>query len=558
MMNPTRIRFRLAAVLFVGAVSFIPGLGSAGGAADGQAKAQPTGPPKEAGKPIRQVLREAARAVQSAPDPAVRTYALVEIIKAQGRAGDKDGALESARQASAAALAMAPSPKSWALVAIAWARSGAGDREGALNALRLARRHAEEVGTDWGQAQALRMIATSQFDLGDPAAATSTVAKLREIALAIQPSGNNRVAPLSALVSARTYVGDYDGAFRDVEAAGAGDPFLQGQLYGAMAAAAAADAGYYLQPRKTLGEEDRKVRRQVLDRIVKAVEPFELAEEKPYIQLAIGLARLGDFETALRLAHRFGKGTIKFPHTIDLTAAPYVLAAIGGYQGKAGHRAEARETIQEALETVRRNPALVERRLGQVALSQAEAGDVSEAIKTVESLELEQRVNFLTQMAEGHERSGNIPSSRATFRRALEAAERCLRTPPPQPAGDRGTKGILKDADGKVVPLNRADPAIRRRDDLLAKIVECHAKLGELRAAVETFRSVAGDDYRGWAARDIAEAQSKAGDAEGALAWALTLEPPSVRTWALRGLAAGALTERRRGAAGGALCASGN
>ena len=544
-MYPTRSRIIVAAGFLIGAASVIPGLMRESGAVDGPPQIHPTvGSPNGADQTIRQVLREAARAVQSAPDPTSRTYALVEIIKAQGRAGDKEGGLESARQASAAALALAPNPRCWALVAIAWARSVAGDRQGALNALRLARRHAEEIGTDWGQVQALRMIANSQFDLGEPAAATETIAKLRKIALAIQPSGNNRVGPLSDLVWAQTYVGDDDGAFRTVEAAGAGDHHLQGRLYEAMVAAATADSGSYLQPRKTLNEGDRKVRRQVLDRIIKAVEPFEFAEEKPDMQLAIGLASLGDFEAALRFAHRFGKGPIKYAHTIDLTAAPLVLSRVGGYQGRAGHRAEARRTLQEALDMVRRDPALAARRLGQVALGQAEAGDVAGALKTVESLEPEQRVRFLTEMAEEQENREGRAGSRATLRRALEEAERCLRAPRPQPAPDRTPKGILRDADGKVIPRDRADPEIQRKDDLLARMVKFHAKLGDLRAAVETFRSIIGENYRGWAASDIADARSKAGDAEGALAWALALDPPSVRAWALRGLAAGSLAGR--------------
>ena len=150
-----------------------------------------------------------------------------------------------------------------------------------------------------------------QFDLGDNAAATQTIAKLREIALAIKPSGNNRVGPLRDLVWAHTYVGAIDDAFRIVDAAGAGDHHLQGQLYAAIATAATADRGYYLQPRKTLGEGEHKVRRQVLDRTIKAVEPFEFAEEKPYMELATALAKLGDFDAALRFAHRFGQGPIK-------------------------------------------------------------------------------------------------------------------------------------------------------------------------------------------------------------------------------------------------------
>ena len=133
------------------------------------------------------------------------------------------------------------------------------------------------------------------------------------------------------------------------------------------------------------------------------------------------------------------------------------------------------------------------------------------------------------EMAEEQEKRGGMADSRATFRRALEEAERCLRTPRPQPAPDRTPKGVLRDADGKVIPRDRADPEIQRKDDLLAQKVKFHAKLGDLRAAVETFRSITGEDYRGWAARDIADARSKAGDADGALAWALALDTPSVR-----------------------------
>jgi tetratricopeptide (TPR) repeat protein len=545
MMHATRSGIIVAAGFLFGAASVILGLMTDIGAADGPPQAHPTaGSPTEAGKTIRQVLREAARAIQSVPDPASRTYALVEIIKAQGRADDKEGALESARLAAAAALALAPNPRSWALVAIAWARSVAGDREGALNSLRLARRHAEEIETEWGQVHALRMIAPSQFDLGESAAATETIAKLRKIALAIKPRGNNRAQPLSDLVWAQTYVGDYDGAFRTVEAAGAGDHHLQGRLYEAMVSAATAESGYYLQPRKTLDERDRKVGRHVLDRIIKAVEPFEFAEEKPYMQLAFGLARLGDLEAALRFAHRFGHGPIKYAHTIDLTAAPWVLAEIGGYQGKAGHLAEARRTLQEALDMVQRDPALAARRLGQVALCQAEAGDVAGALKSIESLEPEQRLGFLTEMAEEQEKREGAAGSQATFRRALEEAERRLRATQQQPAPDQTPKGIPRDADGKGIPRDRADPNIQRKDELLAQMVKFHAKLGDLRAAVETFGSITGEIYRGWAARDIADARSKAGDAERALAWALALEPPSVRAWALHGLGAGALAGR--------------
>ncbi len=531
----------------IGAACVIPDMLRGSPAAYGTTEARlAVGSPKEAGKTIRQVLREAAHAIQTSPDPSARTYALVEIIKAQGRADDREGALESARQAVAAALALAPKPRCWALVAIAWARSIAGDREGALNSLRLARRHADESGTDHEKIQALRMIASSQFDLGEPTAASDTIAKMREIAFAIKPRRKIRVAlqaALTDLVWALTYVGNDDEAFRTVAASGAADHHMQGQLYEAMVSAATADSGYFLQPPKTLDEGHRKASRQVLDRIIKAVEPFEFAEERPDMQLAIGLAKLGDFQAAVQFAHRFGKGPIKYAQSIDLTAAPLVLSAVAGYQGKAGHRAEASRTIQEALDMVQRDSALVAGRLGQVALGQAEAGDVAGALKTLKFVEPEQRVRFLAEMAEGQEKPEDMAGSQAIYRRALEEVERCLRPAQP-PAVDRTPKEVLADADGTVKQHDRGDSEIQRQDDLLTLKVKFNAKLGNLQAAVETYRLITGESFRESAASDIADARSKAGDAEGALTWALALDTPSVRVSALRGLAAGVLAGR--------------
>ena len=80
-----------------------------------------------------------------------------------------------------------------------------------------------------------------------------------------------------------------------------------------------------------------------------------------------------------------------------------------------------------------------------------------------------------------------------------------------------------------------------RRDSTLGQIAAIRARLGDLRAADQTMNLISSDYYMGWAARSVAEARARAGDVEGALAWALTLQPESVRFWALRGLATGAL-----------------
>ena len=63
-MYATRSRIIGAAGFLIGAAPVIPGLLRDSGAADGQPQTPPAvGSPKEAGKTIRQVLREAARAV---------------------------------------------------------------------------------------------------------------------------------------------------------------------------------------------------------------------------------------------------------------------------------------------------------------------------------------------------------------------------------------------------------------------------------------------------------------------------------------------------------------
>ena len=116
---------------------------------------------KQADRTIRQVLQEAVQAIRALPDPGSRVYGLVEIVKAQGRAGDKEAALESARQAVAAALALDPSAQASALAAIAWARGQRGRPRGALNLLRLTNHCISKIEVDWRQIDAWRIVATS-------------------------------------------------------------------------------------------------------------------------------------------------------------------------------------------------------------------------------------------------------------------------------------------------------------------------------------------------------------------------------------------------------------
>jgi len=490
------------------------------------------------------VLAEAAKVVQSSQDPASRAYTLATITKAQAWAGDREGAFTSARQAAAAALQLDPYTQCSALIEIAWARSVAGDREGALNVLRLAMKSAEALGKDdWRELGLLRWIATSRFDLGDRHAAMATTGKMSEIALAKPDQGSNRAAYLSDVVLAQTYVGEFDGAFRTVATASVDGQYIQGQLFGVMATAAAAEYAFYHQPHKTLGSDDRKLRLQALQQIIKSVESFECTGEKPYASLAIALAKLGDQESALRLAHKIGNGPLKHAHTFDPSVPPWVLSVIGAEQAKSGHVDQACATLREAVDLLLRAPELSSRRhLVEIASNQALVGEFVGALKTAEAVDPEQSVRTLVDIAEKERESGDQKGAHATLQIALEKAGLQLHTPP-EPSQPEGvaTKATVANGEGKSVRVSRLDLTRRWMDMQLRQIAAIHAKLGDLKAAVETLNLITREDDKKTAAGQIAEARAKAGDFEGAFTWALSLEPATVRVSALAGLAHGTL-----------------
>lgn len=513
-------RLWVASVAVPLAGALVLGVGGLGPSrvAVGQGPARADVPAKERpAPPVRDVLLEAARAAQAVPDPGERMSALLSIAQAQTWAGDKEGAVWSTAQATKAALAVNPGGRCRALTAVAWLRAGAGDRVGALDLLRTARQHADGIDAGWQRVGVLRSVAGSQLDLGDRHAYADTVRAMRDF---VPPKGGgNRFArriSLSEVVGAMAYAGDFEDAFRTVEDAGAGDRYVQGGLYGAIAEAATADSASYPYRPRSFGPKERAARRRVLDRIEKAVEPFSFAEDKPpYVELAIATAKLGDFDEALGLARRFDKDPIERANGIDLTAGPCILSVIGSYQAKAGQLEKARETFREALHLIARDPKLA-KCLGQVAEAQAEAGDYAAALKTVEGLDARQRPGVLSRAAENLDRSGDREGARTAARLALAEAER---------AG-----------------LGKLDA--RSKDDVLTETAFLRARLGEVEAATAAFQTITGEDNRGRVASAVARARAAAGDVRGALDWALRVDPPSARGSALSGLGTGTLAER--------------
>jgi hypothetical protein len=75
-------------------------------------------------------------------------------------------------------------------------------------------------------------------------------------------------------------------------------------------------------------------------------------------------------------------------------------------------------------------------------------------------------------------------------------------------------------------------------------LAEVHARAGDWASAARTFAFMSAEAQQSRvAALRIAMYRSHSGDVAGALAWARSLASPSLRAWALRGLAVGIFGE---------------
>ncbi len=532
------------ALLFGSAASVAALAASRGGTPDDPpAKPAAIFAKKPAARPIRDVLRDAARA--AAPDGDVNAAAniLLQIARAQARAGDREGALETARRVSEAAEGLGPGAAR-TLIALAYVRDAAGDRPGGLKELdRADRLPDEQTGAietpagpnskDWFPAR--RLIAEARFDLGDVEAAKATV-QILAIGIDSLRKDTNRIMAAAELAIAQVKIGDIDGAFRTYDqAANPGDDVTNSNkrfILRAIIKAGSSAERWAFQSRKVLSPEEREARRPILKRIEEVAEGSEFDEDKCHVELAIAWAELGDFDSALRVAHRIGKGPMRFPGHTDPSDLVYALGVIGGKQGQEGRKAEAAATLREALDLVEHHPELASRR-SQIAGCQLMAGDSAGAFKTMESASAEERALWLMGVARHQSGAGDQTAARATLLRALNEAERLLEAPAPPPTR-------FEEEQKRMDPTSApADRELAHKDQIRGEIAEIHAGLGHIEAATTFLRKITPGALQGrFCAQSIARARAEDGDVEGALNWAMTLDPP-LRAEALRGLAEG-------------------
>lgn len=493
-------------------------------------------PAKARAVPVRtlpDLLRDVRRHVLSEKDSPALAYSLTMIARAQFRAGDRDGARETAQLASEAAAKMVPKARCNALVAVAYTRDAIGNRAGGLKDLKEAEESAAEIDRDMEKVQAWLLVAEGQFDLGDRASATATIQIMSGVAFAIHEAGRAQMARLNALtnvVKSQAYIGDYEAAFRTVEAVGDDEDYRKGILLSGIADVAAMRHGWFFQPRQTITPKERPERLATVRRVNAILEKHQFSEEKFRYDLALDFADLGEFGEALRIARLFGADPVQHPHLLDPTVKPFLLGAIAVEMKKAGRGDEARTVIREAQDLVERDPKLASRR-GDVGYFLARMGEANEALKLLASAGVEQCIQLLSEVADEQIKSGEHAAAKATLQRALAEAEKGVAN-----ADEESPKRTMKsiDAKGRINSPN-TDPA-DFRNRCLGRVAGFQAKLGNVAAAVATLGKITNERDRDFAAAEIAGAQARAGDIEGTLRWVLSLESPAVRSQALRGL----------------------
>ncbi|WP_406694790.1 sigma-70 family RNA polymerase sigma factor [Singulisphaera sp. Ch08] len=460
-------------------------------------------------RPPRELLREAFRIVTENVD-APNIFALIAIAKAQARVGERAAAVATLDYATEVGDKLKPRDRAIALGAIAYAHWESGNRKAIPLILQRAGDSANRVENEHEKLGILLSVGTAQSWTGDTGAARGLVRRMREIVdHSMEPSQFfNRLQ----VVELQAMVGDYDDALRVVDSVSDAE---KSELLGRIADVVGSANHYFLQPPRELTPTEKETRLQVIRRILNAYP-------KPSIYVAIALADLGEPDEALRIVQGLHDEEIR-KRRGDPTAMPWILTRIGSAQAKTGHMDAAKKTFQKAFDLIQGRSEL-KSRLGQVASAQATSGDFEGALQTAMTIEPGQRTRELISISELQASAGAQSPSKETLRRALEDARFCLAHPPQGKPGSLG-----------------ANPEFWKSSALL-EITRIQARLGDFDAALIAAREVAAN-RRAPALRELALEQTRAGKVEEVWAWALKLDLPADRSWALAGLAEGLAIE---------------
>jgi beta-lactamase regulating signal transducer with metallopeptidase domain/Tol biopolymer transport system component len=357
------------------------------------------------------LIEDLGKAVQSAEALAnleARSEALRNLAAAQAEAGERETAATTFTKAIRAAEEIKELyGKAWALRFSAVGQAKAGDAPGAKATFASALRAADALDRD-RRVNYRELIATGQAEAGDTPGARATLRASLEIVATMKDDKNKWYNALHHTVRAMAKVGDFDVALDAAEALPAEQSHLRDPLLRDVAdGAESADPAI---ARRVL-ERALKIAATINADVPKSLSLAGIAEAQ---------AKTGDIDGALKTAHAIGEGAHQFDvaDSKPLALGPIAIAqAEAGDKGGARRTLDEALKVALALE----KGIIKSERLEVVAIAQAKTGDIEGAQTTVEAIgnEHDYKALALTAVGRAQLKAGKRVDALDTFRRAV-------------------------------------------------------------------------------------------------------------------------------------------
>ena len=523
-----------------------------------------------------------------------RILHLTWVAEAMAAAGDADGARRALRKAAflgyagdphAAAGPGRPPGNPQSLASIAAAMRKAGAEEDARFTLRRARVAADALASDQGRLAALDAILGVQAEWGERDAARETYRHAADLAAAIKDD-NERTNAQAWLVTMLARLGDFDEAFRLIDERVHDDHRRGGDLDILLEAVEVGAGDGSLAHRQSIrvrAKVDQDQARAILGRAVPLARSLGAPwpRDARLARIASIRAQFGDFDEALRVV---GVSEDRAHPEADANATLASLRAeIAGARLARGDRDGALKDWREAARLARGlsnaapeplsrglwSPAPRFGHLTAIAQEQAKAGEVEEALRTVEPLppgvmrggQLRwmaaerlgvgdlvgarriaaalgptfARAELLGQIAASEDRRGDREAARRDRRAALALARSF---PPPDASPDHPVPALSDPVITHRTPKPEGDDLVRRRDAQVRQLVATLLmEDGDPAAAYAEIEAVRDDRFRARLLSEMVGLQARGGDEAGALARGLRSDDPHVRLAAAQAVA---------------------
>jgi RNA polymerase sigma factor (sigma-70 family) len=494
----TRAKTAAAVVLALGLLATGVGVASYRALAAGQ----PTGPagpaplPRLAAAPRAEApepspaFGEALTAAGGIEEPAQRVPVLVRIALAQAKAGDRDGARQTLRQARDGADAVKDDLKTMAFRETAEAYARLGDLDAAI-------RTAAGLAQEFAREQILFLVAAQQASDGDLPGARKVMAAM---------TTDQKDGALEAIAGAQAKAGDVKAALVTAEELRHQPLSRAGALK--EIALAQAKAGDRAAAARSLQE--------ALDLDVATLAGDD-QKDAARARIAVLRARIGDVRGALQAAAALPG---------DDAEREDVVRQIALEQARAGDTRGALQTIDTIKDLARRAGALADLAAGRAEAGDAQAASAAvdraaEAVRRIDDRSA--RAGLLAEIAGVRSR---LDAQAGGWKAAREAA-RALE--------GRARVGLLLEIVRAQVKAKQPAEARATLDDVLALV----AGMRDPREDPMGVRTLAPQWvlFKGHYARQATHLLAQLGQGKEAAAWAARQEPPYVKAMALLGAA---------------------